>query len=416
METFYINLPCHFDKSANAYYKTEFSQFIDLTGTWSVGLSEILFSKTWHNVETKEHIEILYFDINEPNGYGKSTNIEISSISPGMYNVEELESLLKTSIRKNCETIEKINRPNLFNFPEILYPRFVYEKGKFKLKLGASPDVGYIFALPSERLCELLGFDRNEIIVEAQTLFESYIRKKIENPHSVLFWYEKTNDNTWKYDKKYLEPKYAHKIEPFKNIYILSDICSDIIYGSTKRNLLRIVNIPSTTKFGENVSIIYDHPQHILINKTLFNSIDIKLRSDLNFKKQKEREENFIEFQEGYVIITLELKKISDEELTDVLARMSKIRPNHIKNVKKSSTLYSDRDSELIDSSINKFVTPNRNNQWIPNRCDELYFNQCRIITPIKISPDNIDDEIEKQSEINNEENNKKPIEQIIIK
>jgi hypothetical protein len=165
----------------------------------------------------------------------------------------------------------------------------------------------------------------------------------------------------------------------------MSDLCTDRIYGSSRRNLLRVVEVPYDSKYGDQITVKYDHPQYVLLKKNTFRHIEIKLRSEINYNKNLERDgENIIEFQNGLVSVTLHFKKLTDRKIPDLIQSIS--TRNRL------------ADYEFIDSVIPKIAIVNQKGKVVSLSCDPLYNLNCDPIEPIIIKMTNLVNEGEEEN------------------
>jgi hypothetical protein len=388
MESFYLTLPLNENKQHQGFFQTELDQNINLTGSWEVGLSEISFTKTWMNILTSQHIYLFYFDNNLAKSIGKHI-IDDAIIPPGTYTKESLVFEINKVVAKHFdENLLRRNRDiEICKFP---YIKFDNNANKFKLVPGTTKKHGYLFILPEAQLCETIGYDFQEIIVNCEELYEKYSKFRKENP---------AHSNHLPTDEAFMEPKYPFSLEKIKFLYVLSDICSDRLFGSTRKNLLRFVDVPHNSNYGDQVTISYNNPQYVLVKKNNFSNVTIKIRKEMNHRKHLESREDYVEFHGGFTIITLHFKKISNDKIPDLIAptgRRSTPRA-HIPG----SASYTDRDQETLDSSVEKLVNKNKNNQWVPFNCDPLYYNDCEPKQPIIYTNlDNEDDNSQIESNI----------------
>ena len=371
MEQFYVTLPCKFNKNTQANYTTQLQQNVNLPGSWAVGLSEISFSKTWSNIISTESVMLLYFDSNRTNGINKSI-IEEAVIPKNMYTKEYLIETINDAIKLHFDDMKNLKKNTDIQMETIPTVNFNRKTNTFVLCKGKSKNHshGYLYVLPSPNLCEIIGFDYQEILVDVQELFEKYLTFFNANKNSE----GKLPDNLKLPEEDItIIPRYPYSIEPVKLLYVMSDICNDRIFGATRRDLLRIVDIPFSANYGDQITISYSNPQYTQVKKNNFKEINIKIRQKINYSQNLERNgEHVIEFQGGLVLLTLHFKKISDKKI-----------PITVLPTGGSQKLTS--DYEFIDASIPKITAKNNLGNIVPFSCDPLYYYNCSPIEPIII-------------------------------
>jgi hypothetical protein len=369
MESFYITLPCKFNKEALAWYNTDLSQSLNLSGSWDVGVSEVSFTKSWYNIESSGRVELLYFDPTATYGIQKSS-IENSLVPKNIYTKESLIDTINEAIKLHFnENFLNKNKDILIeSMPSINFNKktntFALCKGKTKFHSH-----GYIYLLPPSNVCELIGFDYQEILVDVQELFEKYLKFFNDNKNAngkLPAGMELPNDNI------NIVPRYPYNIDPIKNLYIMTDMCADRIFGSTRRNIIRIVEVPYDAKYGDQITISYDNPQYVPVRKTNFRSIYIKFRKEISFNKNLENSgEHYIKFNGGFACVTLHFKKISNTKIISI-----------IESVGPSGKL---ADFEFIDASIAKITGQDSQGKIVPFSCNPLFYYGCHPIAPIMI-------------------------------
>ena len=89
----------------------------------------------------------------------------------------------------------------------------------------------------------------------------------------------------------------------YYSLLLYSNIVRHTPVGDTLAQLLRLVEIPGRSKFGQQITITYDKPQFYPLNFNYFKSIEIKFLDDTG---------RIIPFQFGRTYVTLVLKKLED--------------------------------------------------------------------------------------------------------
>jgi hypothetical protein len=395
MESFYVTLPLNEKQTHEAFYNTEFDQNINLTGSWEVGLSEISFTKSWPNILTTQNIALYYFDPSKENGVGKHiTNDAI--ITTGYYTKETLITQLNKAVLKHFDTnLLKENR-NI----EVSKPPFIMFNNtlnNFKLVPGITNKSGFLYIVPTPQICEIIGYNYQEIIVNIEELFKKYYSFRKENP----------NENIpLPTDEAYMESKSPLTLDKTKYFYVISDICTERLFGSTRKNLLRFVKLPKRSKYGDQITVQYNSPQYISLKKNNFNSIEIKFTTELNHRKHNETKENYIKFYGGFALVTLHFRKISEQKLIDVIAPL-RPKPN-LKNPIPAFHQIIVNDQKALDLSGKDLIKKDTNDQKIQITCDPLNSNNCKNKKPILYT--NLDDDTDTDTDTDSDTETKDSI------
>ena len=228
---FYITIPSwssskYFKQNTLGDFRIQLPLPLDLKGDWCVGLSQILYSRTWYNVEPTKNILL----------YSVGDRIIRITISEGCYTSEEE---LINQINKNVNDQGVSNKSLYFSYNSHNGKCFIRLPDNATLSLGLN-------------IANLLGF--NQYI-----LHESH-----ESVNPVNLHYN------------------------IKAIYLYCDLIEDQIVGGEKWQMLRFLNVQNNT-FGASVMHYYDNPQYISLAKKSFETINIKIcnqnKDIINFKK-----------------------------------------------------------------------------------------------------------------------------------
>jgi hypothetical protein len=343
MESFYISLPCNFKNNHKAYYKTELPETLNLSGIWQVGISDISFPKSWFNVKKEQNIQLMYFNPKNKGGIGLSV-VKEATIPPSNYTKKILVDEINKAILKHFQTIYLKETDLTAN----LYPmiQFDYNVDKFILYPGKTQEDGLIFILPSLELCYVTGYDQEVLKKEAETLFEKYIQHRRDNLVT-----DRVTKTKLPSDYPIPQALTPHRIEPIKFVYVLSDKCGDRIFGSTTRPILRCVEVPFLAQYGDQIFHTYNTPQYQKLHKSTFSSIEIKIRTNVNYTKSQEPIEDYLEFQDGDVLINLHFRKIGDLKRSEERRSSSSDRKSVIRDQDQVSDLENTNDN--INTNVN---------------------------------------------------------------
>ena len=136
MTHFYLTLPSNssmdiYPNNTLAKYTTRLHNDVSLQGEWEVGLSEIVFPKTWFNINKSQYVRIRVYNWDQ-NKVDESTGEEIDpidlasvfdvNIRPGYYvNVESLVFEINNCLEQYYEKLIKGDRVHGLNITSAAY-------------------------------------------------------------------------------------------------------------------------------------------------------------------------------------------------------------------------------------------------------------------------------------------------------
>jgi hypothetical protein len=251
-DSFYVFLPSNVqDATGNntvANYVTRLPEKLILEGDWEVGLSEIIFTKSWFNVYDDIDVGLYRED-----GV-RATNTK--SFDAGCYaDIQLLLDKVNTiTMQLSNEYTASEKDPPVAHIDEKL-KRIVFYPGNYKDKLWHP-------ILPPEILA-MFGFDSSDSVYNTN-LFKKVIqlqgRKKIKGG---------------------LLAKYGYDINAgIHGLYVYTDIAKPSIVGDSVTSLLRIVNV-GNSPFGGSYIYIYDKPIYMKVIKKEITSIEIDVKDDI---------------------------------------------------------------------------------------------------------------------------------------
>ncbi len=233
-------------------FKNQLACNLPITQKWKVALSEIIYTKSWYNVLNTHRI-VLIDELGTQLNFG-----EVDSVfKPGFYEtpdilVNEINKLLRLFPIKKSPELKYNHRDN-----------FAYLAAGRTDNLTVFPDLG-------EELENILGLrNRNVHIYE----YESGVKDEATYVFKTLDIFE--TDVLRGY----------HPVEMNAGIHYLCvycDIVNESFTGDTKSQLLRLVEIPRKTKFGETVHIRYSDRNYKNIYSDKFQNIEISVRDSSN--------------------------------------------------------------------------------------------------------------------------------------
>lgn len=273
---FYVTLPSnvinHHNKNSIGDYITNLSETLRLDTDWRVGLCEIHYTNSWYNLKEACNIDIV----------DSSDNKLMPSFKLPAGRYDNIETLV-SSIRQRMWRTNSINK-----LPVLSYD---IPSQKFRMKYGQAADSDH----PEITLkfgCELGsmlgttdGYDikQSEYLTYLSTLPDNEISKLPEQE----FWVA----SSW------LDARHSFDLSGgINNLYIYSDVVDYGFVGNVKARLLRVVKVPSSAKFGEQVSIIYEKPYYKPLATKDINQIRISIKDDAG---------EDVDFRFGRVEVTL---------------------------------------------------------------------------------------------------------------
>lgn len=269
-----------FPNNTMAEYVTKLLNRVELEGDWEVGLSEILFSKTWYNVRNDE---FLIIDFPEST-YTASTYPEFVhnqvqvSVSEGFYTspaeiVNELNAQLEHIMQLSRAPVSHYEYSKLRIIEKTkdrkYWPKIEYNSKKNKVEIALRPFQWITF---TDGLRRAFGFKK-----ASKTI------KSINDLPLTLFESERAIDLN-------------ANLQAF---YVYCDIVEGVRLGDTESPLLRIVDTGSESA-GHLARRHYQQPLYVPVRKKNFEQIEIKLLTDRGRP---------VPFESGRVIVTLHFRK-----------------------------------------------------------------------------------------------------------
>lgn len=271
-------------------YKTKLAKRLTLQGDWVVGLKELSYTKSWYTFST-DQTGTLFTGRTFPETRAPVVKTGVyQSVQPV---IEALNSSL-TKISQDGRNVQ-LNTPCRVDYDHLTR--------KVSVHLGQIGVLPVVPVFPPE-VANILGFQEHARISKSFTTF--LIQKVTEHP----------TYKGWKLAQVYA-PEMAKYLENFKasfqngspvdmtagihSLFVYCDVVDPSFVGDSLTKLLRYVEIPSKTAFGEQVVILYDNPHYVPVLKKDFDSIEIDIKDDAG---------ETIPFQFGRSIVTLEFKRV----------------------------------------------------------------------------------------------------------
>jgi hypothetical protein len=266
---------------------------------------EISYTLSWYNVPKKEPIYLVYVEDQKIKHFHEKIHLP-----PGRYNtITEVISVInyrlnRLQIQFSWET-EKINNKEVDKKPSIS----VETNRITKIKQGVLKNNKLVFLELSENLCNIFGFKYKDMKSKYTEQMLKYI--EIENKYYkqslpvVDIEYAKADADLL----THISEKPYELSGGYHSLFVYSDIVSPSFVGDSYTQLLRLVEIPSDYKFGDQVKITYPNTYYIPVLVKEFDTIEIDIKDDtgenipfefgrsiltLHFRKVYKRNENFI--------------------------------------------------------------------------------------------------------------------------
>ena len=320
MDSFYITLPSNditFRKTNTlASFKIELPSSINVMD-YQVALSEITYTNSWHNVLSDMALG-LYTHI----GPHKSKYYDVSFLYKGRYDspveivekmndelvklAEYIESLIAHEDYQKDEsstegTDNETEQPYRHEVrPQIDYPSIAFNSTKrfFGIRNGRSRKNTELNICMSMDLINYLGLKRNEAISSPKIVdYPQDSAREQSTPNKQLTLYAVDEDS-------------PDKHRPFDiaagvhSLYLYTDIIKHNVVGCNYSQLLRVLEIPRTSGFGDQVVLSYPNPHYFDLEDNTINTIHIWLKDDTG---------KDISFQFGKIVVVLNFRpKIKD--------------------------------------------------------------------------------------------------------
>ena len=285
MSHFYLTLPSNssqkfYPDNTLTHFTTRLHNAVNLQGMWEVGLSEISFPRTWHNIGKNEYITITCESCEdvEPRLAEEAKNRRYTKnikIKRGFYDsiedlLEEINKLIKLSYSEVI--IDWVGKTSTFSYhvKEESRPIFYYNKANRRVRVDMHGHMELSF---TKDIAEILGVARSE------------------NP--VL-------NNSGKRDI-YNFRRISDISKGVNSLYIYCDLLEHVPVGDTLAPLLRICDAQGL--YGKIAHLVFDKPRYVPVQKKHFHTVEIDIR-DCYGKK--------IPFESGELFVTLHFRRTKE--------------------------------------------------------------------------------------------------------
>ena len=243
------------------HFKVKLPKILKFNEKWTVGLSEIHYTKTWFNIQENQNLEIIIYKHPE-------NEILTCMLPSGYYSIDKLCQALNIVIK---------DRLKIGKIP----PNVQYNEELDKIIITFGVDSGkQIFIKFSDDLYHILGLDKIRYQKRMDDTLKSYFTKtedlrKLFNNDELFFTQKNPGDLTYIADKTYDITGGYH------SFFLYTDIIKPTYVGDSYSPLIKIVQIPSNVEYGQNITIKYPNIQYFPLENNEIESIEIKICDDL---------------------------------------------------------------------------------------------------------------------------------------
>ena len=257
---FYLTLPSnsslqYYPDNTLTHFTTQLGRSVDLTGLWEVGLAEIQYPHTWHNVNEKEGWICI-------DTKGRKTTVKLPA---GQYDTPEqliggLNQMLDLrqtySIRKRRIAVD-LTDPTHVNLKKVHFSYYeIMQKATISVKQGSSVELSPI-------LKRMLGMQMTTLAAGSH-----------EGAHVV------------------------DVNQGFHSLYVYCNVVEPRPVGDSEVPLLRIV--PIEGKSGQMMTKTYENIQYIPVSQKHFRTLDMDIKKDTGEP---------VPFECGKLVVTLHFRK-----------------------------------------------------------------------------------------------------------
>lgn len=284
MESFYVTLPSNlntgFNENKIGNYTTRLPRKIHfpMDEHWEVGLAEISYPKSWYNILKPQQINI--FTASTARAYKSETGYENSptAVPPGHY-----ESPF--DIIRAVNNIFKRYDPTFTKLPKLEYSGV---DRKMLLTFGKNSADEMVFVDFGPDLNDMLGFQSPS----NETLLSMLKAQGLQHPIvSEAYKYE----HIWAF-------KPIDLYAGYQTLFAYSDICAYSPVGDRVAQLLRMISVPHSAKFGQQIVLTYPQPFYVPIGRHEFQSIDIDISQEQG---------RVVDFTIGKVVVVLHFRRLN---------------------------------------------------------------------------------------------------------
>ena len=341
MDSFYVTIPSndlkYSETNSLASFRVDTVEPLHVGDDYEVGLAEISYTSSWYNLTTDGYVglsigqEIHYHTV-KAGRYADAyllTNELINALEAIIYDFaivdpdeeeddddsvepENLVSSLKAPVDEEPVEVSPEELKALSDFTRNIRGALDFKINPKISFLGNVRKFEVQHGILQESQMKPSPFsDRKAIIYMSENLIEFLgLRKRDLGFRSIVDHRVNVISKTAKdvYVKLFpLEARETQENRPFDetggihSLFVYSDIIKHNLVGSSYSQLLRVVEIPSATAFGNQVKISYSKPFYSKINQSTITSIEISIKDDTS---------QDILFQFGRNYVTLHFRRI----------------------------------------------------------------------------------------------------------
>ena len=280
------NVGHDFLENTVANYTTKLASSIELKGQWEVGLVEMSYTLSWYNVPENLYFSVNYYDAHRlesdelylPKGrYDKITDI-----------ISKLNNVLTKPIRDNIKPVP-VRNPKL---------ELDERTRKVTIKNGIGKDNRMIFLQLPFELCQILGFDKKAMDKYNGNMLIKYSQEVSNLPANQRANYvHPMHTDT---EQTYIAERPFELSGGTHGLFVYCDIVKPSFVGDSYTQLLRLVQVPSGIKFGDQVLITYANTYYVPLLTHEFETIEVHIKDDVG---------DTIPFEFGRSIMVLHFRK-----------------------------------------------------------------------------------------------------------
>ena len=255
---FYIELSSNASYSYNTIsnFKNRIQLLHPLDGDWEVGLAEISYTKSWKNLT---HACVLSIEEMFQNPKPFISRANLFGYAP--FELEDRKGIVRAgyyeSVKILCDEISK--EMQAFKGEYKTLPQFFVDDvtKQVVIRPGFNNDDHPTLPFLNQDLSEMLGFDRYSI------------RHPIYNESQLV-----------------IPQRPADISGGINTLYVYCNLVVPQYIGDTRAQLLKTVEIPSSSKFGDQVVIKYENPHYVGVLTNDFEHVEIDIKDDTNTEIQ----------------------------------------------------------------------------------------------------------------------------------
>ena len=280
MDNFYVTLTSNKELSN---FKTTLASRIELHDEWEVGLSTFSFTNSSYNFNEEEFIEYTFYD-----SFNLKKKVFKKPVVISVNNYFDINSLLADIDVSRTKVMNSLRLEDA----SIDLPEFELNKKQNKLSCNLKLYNNFlVFPQMSERLCKLLGFNKELLDKKISFIYQFYEKELKKNQ-------KYSHKHSAKDKVLHAESIYNLKID--KSMFLYCDVVKESYVNEHLQPLLRYIVIPYSASYGDQIVLNYPICNYIPVRYNEFETIEITLKD--------ENGKNF-PFQSGNIGVVLHFRK-----------------------------------------------------------------------------------------------------------